>query len=452
MLYGGAAGGGKSYLLRVLAIVMCGQHPGINVYLFRRTFPDLWRNHLVGPSSFFELLKGALRTGGVTWNAARMTFSFSNGAKIILCHCKDKGSVYGYQGCEIHVLLMDEATQFSDEMFRYLRTRVRLGSFEPQGLAEYLPLIFCCANPGGIGHHWVKALFVDPALGKPEGKAWQSSETDGQRSTTFIPSKYSDNPHIDEDYSSALSGLGPDSLVAALRDGDWDVVSGTRFGAIWDNRKHVLPPFEIPSGWRINRSYDHGESKPFSVCWWAESPGDEIAIPGRGKRFFPKDTLIMIGEWYGWNGKPDKGLRMLAANIGRGILAREARMALAGRVGPGPADTQIWTMENGQCPADDMRLVGVSWTQADKSKGSRVAGWGEIWKRLVNAVEEPDSQPGIYFFASCEHAIRTLPVLPVDPINPDDVDTDSEDHIGDAIRYRVRRKDHLAGEVAMDGY
>lgn len=142
---------------------------------------------------------------------------------------------------------------------------------------------------------------------------------------------------------------------------------------------------------------------------------------------------------------------MLAKDIARGVKEREEAMGLRGRVRPGPADSSIYDVINGTCIADDMALVGIQWTRADKGPGSRKAGWEALRQRLSDSVNEPRDEPGLYIFETCRHFIRTVPVLPRDEKDPDDVDTDAEDHIGDETRYRLRAKKRDVGLMRTTG-
>lgn len=250
----------------------------------------------------------------------------------------------------------------------------------------------------------------------------------------FIRAKLADNPTLtenDPDYANRLMGLGEDALVKAMLDGDWDIVAGGMFDDVFKRDLHVLEPFEIPASWYVDRSFDWGSSKPFSVCWWAESDGTTAP---NGKTY-PPGTLFLINEWYGSNGQPNEGCKMLASEIAEGIAEREAEMGI--EVAPGPADSSIFDSENGNCIAEDMAGRGIYWTQADKSPGSRKAGWEKMRNRFKAANQFPMEDSGLFFFNNCLQAIRTIPVLPRDQKKTDDVDTSSEDHAGDAVRYRV---------------
>ena len=443
ILYGGAAGGGKSHLMRCLAISLCLAVPGLQVYLFRREFPELKKNHFEGPGGFPAMLAEWMAAGIVKFNLTEMTLTFSNGSKIHACHCQHEKDVYAYQGPEIHVLLMDELTHFTDFQYRYLRGRCRIGALKiPDGCRWKFPLILAGSNPGGVGHTWVKAAFVDSA--KPM-EVHRVADDEGGMLRQFIPAKLADNPTVNgQEYRRALMGLGRPDLIKAMLDGSWDIVAGGMFDDVWTGVVvKTIPAAKIPTGWKISRIFDWGSSKPFAMGWLAKADG--TAAPGG---WCPKaGSFIQIAEWYGWNGKPDEGLRMTAAEIARGILQRETEMGIANRVSSGTADSAIWTNENGNCIADDFARVGVRWEPANKAPGSRVNGW-ELMRKLMRAAQQiPQEEAGLFIMDNCLQTIRTLPVLPRDKTKTDDVDSHSEDHIGDMLRYGVSTKVFGVGTV-----
>lgn len=459
ILYGGAAGGGKSYLLRVAALAWATAIPGLQVYLFRRLSSDLAKNHLEGPTGFPALLADWLNKRLAKINYSDHFIAFSGGSKIFLCHCQHEKDVIKYQGADIHLLLMDELTHFTEYIYRYLRGRVRLaGLTVPPKLAGRFPRIICGSNPGGLGHNWVKNTFIS---GAAPLDIRRMPIDEGGMLRQYIPAKLDDNPALadsDPDYVNRLAALGRPDLVRALRDGDWNIVAGGMFDDLWDERIHVVRPFPIPSSWRVDRAFDYGSSAPFSVGWWAESDGSEIIEPGGEVRQTVRGDLFRIAEWYGTSGKSNEGLRLLAADITAGIIERELSMGIHQRVKPGPADNSIWNTEDGNSIAASMAkpvkidgkvFPGLRWNRSDKAPGSRKAGWEKLRRYLNGAkvefetvadgtrISKPREHPGLFVFEHCRKFIDLFPSLPRSDRDPDDVNTDAEDHIGDETRYRV---------------
>lgn len=459
ILYGGAAGGGKSHLMRVLAIAICTDVPGVQVYLFRRLSDDIFKNHMAGPGGFFELLGPWLATGYCKFNSGKNFLEFWNKSRIWLCHCQYEKDVAKYQGAEIHVLLIDELTHFSQTIYRALRARCRLGALQvPERWKNRLPLIVGGSNPGGIGHNWVKNTWINP---KPALEIWRTVKEEGGMLRQFIPAKLTDNPTMenDPDYADRLSGLGSRALVEAMLNGDWDIVAGGALDDVWTPRI-IIPRFQVPRSWYVDRSFDWGSTKPFSVLWWAQSDGTEAVIRysnGLRRKFVaPKDSLIMINEWYGAKG-PNEGLRMPAFDIGQGIVEREKELAkdwVLGPLHPGPADNSIdATIDPGEPTiAAKMKKAGISWRPSNKNPGSRKTGLDLMRAMLGEANKDHPEQPAMYIMDHCRNAIAHFPVLPRDPGNEDDVDSGAEDHDYDSARYRVLYKRTTATVQELNSY
>lgn len=443
VLYGGAAGGGKSHLIRVAPIIWATQIPGLQTYLFRRKFPDLYKNHMEGPSGFPNLLARWVAGGyaKINYSENAITFPF-NGAKIHLCHLKDEKNVYDYQGAEIHVLLMDELTHFTESMYRYLRGRVRLGGLVvPEHLRHCFPRILAGSNPGGIGHNFVKKTFITPA--EPLQLVRQP-KSEGGLLRQYIPAKLSDNPTMmvnDPDYIDRLEGLGNPALVKAMKDGDWNIVAGGALDDVWHDRIK-MPRFPIPPGWRLDRSLDWGSAKPFSVLWYAEADGTEATLANGRKWCPPRGTIIVIHEWYGARGV-NEGLKMPAKQVARGIIDMEQSLLTGKWVmrqpSPGPADNSIADTQNPKTPtiADDMGSKGVRWEKSDKKPGSRKIGLELIRTRISESGKDHPEEPALYIFDHCRNLLEHLPVLQRDEKDPEDVDSKQEDHDYDSLRYRI---------------
>jgi hypothetical protein len=418
LLYGGAAGGGKSYLLRVSAIRWCLAVPGLAAYLFRRTHPDLRANHLHGPGSLPELLAPLMAAGKVTWSEQRAEFRFANGSLLKLAHLKHDGELIKYQGAEMQVLLIDELTHFPEAQYRFLRSRVRLGGLEvPKGLAGRLPRIECATNPGSVGHAWVKRTWVTP---QPPGTVWRAPADEGGMRRQYVPARVADNPTLlalDPDYPDRLAGLGSPALVKALKDGDWDIAAGQAL-ELFHRDRHVVEPFAVPAHWTRFRSLDWGSSKPFSVGWWAVSDGTRPRMPA--------GAIVRYREWYGWTGRPDTGLRLTSARVAEGIREREAP---GERIAFSVADPAVFSRSDGPSVAERMAEAGVV---LKRGANDRRAGFEAVRARLAG----DERGPGLFVFSTCTDGfLRTVPELVLDPDNPEDVDTRQEDHAYDEVRY-----------------
>jgi hypothetical protein len=442
ILYGGAAGGGKSHLMRAAAFLWCAEIPGLQVYLFRRLSDDLNKNHMEGSGSFPEMLAPLFASGQIAHNGSKNVLRFWNGSNIWLCHCQHEKDRFKYQGAEIHVLMIDELTHFTEVIYRFLRGRCRLGGLRiPPKYAGQFPRIVNGSNPGGVGHTFVRRMFINNA---PPLAIVDQKKGEGGLRRQYIPARLQDNPTLtlnDPDYISRLEGLGSPELVKAMRDGNWDIVAGGALDDVWDLDVVRVPRFVVPSGWRLDRAHDWGSAKPFSVGWWAVADGTEATLPN-GSRFCPQaGSLVRCHEWYGSKEVgSNEGLKLSALDVAAGIKEREAALTLSGwikrRVNPGPADNSIWTKDNEDSDSIGkiMENAGVKWTESNKSPGSRIVGLQLLRDRLKAATTREGA--AIYFMDHCTAALATLPVLPRDPNNIEDVDSAAEDHIYDEVRYR----------------
>ena len=313
------------------------------------------------------------------------------------------------------------------------------------------------ANPYGVGHNWVKIRYKLPtAPGRSKGAVIKDAVDREGRPThwrTSVRGQLSENKvllHADPNYEQSIGAAAKNqSQLAAWKRGDWNVVAGGMFDDVWNPAIHVVPDFplhKIPAGWYVDRSYDHGQSKPFSVGWWAESNGEPFTWNGRvyGQK---RGDLYRVAEWYGWvKDRPNEGLNMTAGAIADGVARRQGMWEINSRCKPGPADTQIFDpselRDDGdpvRSIASDMEKRGIKWTHADKGPGSRKQGWQQLRKALQNALNPMREEPGLFVLQRCvDGFIRTIPVLPRDDKDLDDVDDQAEDHVGDEVRYRLR--------------
>ncbi len=417
-LYGGAAGGGKSDALLTEALRQVGTGH-YRALILRKTYPQL--SELIDRSR--ELYSAAFPKA--KFNETKHVWVFESGAKIYfgaMQHTKDR---INYQGKRYDFIAFDELTHFTWDEYSYMFSRNR-----PSGSGTRV-YIRSTTNPGGIGHGWVKERFITAAppltpiitkmnVATPEGKL-QTVERD----RIFVPSTVFDNKRLlenDPGYIANLSML-PHKERQALLYGDWDSFSGQVFTE-WKNDPshykdriftHVISPFEIPSGWRIYRGFDFGYSKPYAVQWLAADHDGRVYV---------------IAELYGCTDSPDTGIKDTPAEIARKIRELESTHPnLKGRKIRGIADPAISKAETGQSIADMMAREGVFFDFGDNE---RLPGKMQFHYRLAF---DNNGIPMMYVFENCRHFIRTVPNLIYDESNVEDINTKSEDHIYDCVRY-----------------
>lgn len=404
--FGGARGGGKSWAVRAKAILLCQRYPGIIVMIIRRTYPELEANHI-------RPIKKLLHIGTpgcpIKYNESKKIITFPNGSTILFGYCMSDSDSERYQGTEVHVLFLDEATLLTEQQIKDLNACVR-STEQGYPLRTY----YTC-NPGGRGHAWVKRIFID--------RDYVGRENPDNYS--FIQSLVYDNHALMEAHPEYLEELEtlPEARRRAWLEGDWNSFVGQVFtewrndpsGYMTRRWTHVIEDFDIDPAWKVYRGFDFGYAKPFSVGWYA------IDHYGRMYRF---------KEFYGCTSQPDTGVEMQPREIAKQIKEIEATdPQLRGRHIIGIADPAIWQMTTGESIADMMEREGVYFDRGDHS---RLAGLMQCHYRL--AFDE-DGFPMFYVFRSCRHFIRTIPVLIYDDKKVEDVDTTMEDHIFDEWKY-----------------
>jgi len=417
ILYGGAAGPGKSYGIRWEAVIWALRIPGIEIYLFRRTFPDLERNHIIPSLKEFPKELG-------TYSKQEKRWYFNNGSILHFCHAQYEQDVYtAYQGAEMNILLIDEVTQFTEAMYRFLLSRVRIGWEVPKKYAHKIPLIVVAANPGGVGHEWVKRRWVTFAAPYEIKKSDDGSNYNRQ----YIPGVLEDNPTLTNNspgYAAYLDSL-PEPLRSAYRYGDWDIFMGQAFD--FSREHHVIKPIEVPEGAPVYMTFDWGFGAPFSVGWWWV---DE------------DNRLYRFDELYGWNGNADEGLRKSDSEIAEMITKKEEAIHSSGLANmrgrriirlcdPTCFNKKPDYKGGGQGPstADVFRQHGLILTPGDPNRELKIRAFRERMR-----VPE-DERPYMQVYDTCEDGfIRTIPLLQLDTRgkeHKEDVDTTMEDHVYD---------------------
>ena len=237
-----------------------------------------------------------------------------------------------------------------------------------------------------------------------------------------------------------MKDAGSVELVKAWLDGDWNTVVGQYFREL-DKKIHVIPTVEIPPYWRTRyRAMDWGSARPSAVYWFAVADGTEL--PGVD-RHIPRGALVVYRERYGWNGKPNEGERKTAREVAQEILKIETDHKIVEQNADlNKIDPATFATNGGPSIAEEMARAGIWFTRADNR---RVVGQGPIggWDQVRKRLNGEEGHPMIFFMDCCHHLIRTLPMVPTDPVNLDDVDSDSEDHPADALRYGCMARPYI---------
>ena len=446
ILYGGAAGGGKSFLIRAAAIVYCMSIPGLHVYIFRRTFKELISNHLYTAGGFQELLSEFIDKKLVKFNKSEYVYEWANGSRIQLAHAQWEADIYNYQGAQIPFLIVDEATHFTEVMIRFIRSRVRLGSLKiPDQYKGMFPRILYASNPGGVGHRYFKRHFVDHGT-----SMHQAVPEEGGMLRQFIPAALGDNKILlenDPGYADKLRGLGKAQLVDAMLTGNWDLSDSCALPA-WTQEHNTCEPFAIPSSWTIKRGYDYGFSAPYAVVYIAITNGDDY-IDHKGRSVsVPKGSIFVIDEIYGAD-KYGQGVKESPSATAVKVRAKDVDI---GYVKPGPADNSIFNRDRGPSIADEFADEGVQWTESNKKPGSRVLGLSLLNQKVAEANKSTAEKPVFKVFRHCVNTCEQLPHLQLDKKKIDDVDTEGEDHIYDVIRYLILHVSNDAFELQISGF
>lgn len=388
--YGGARGGGKSEAARMKAVLLALKNPGVQILFLRRLLTDLRENHLMPLLSMLQ--------GVAIYRDQLKSFLFPNGSRIVMGYCDAERDVLKYQGQNYDVIFLEEATQFTE--FQYDQIKL---SLRPSGLVKcrFSPRMYLTCNPGGVGHMWVKRLFISR----------QYRQKERPEDYTFIPARVYDNAFImqnDPEYVRQLENL-PENQRKAFLLGDWDIFEGQYFTE-FNRQIHVLQPFPIPAGWRKYRVFDYGLD--MLACYW-------IAVDESGWAYVYKELH-------------EPGLIISDAAARINDMTNESIYATLA-----PPDLWNRRQETGKSVAEIFSEHGIYLTAA---KNDRVAGWMDLHEWLKPCTDMEGKQAAkIRFFANCSHIIDDLPALIFDSKNPSDCATEPHEitHGPDAIRYFV---------------
>ena len=386
--------------------------------IVRKSYPELIANHV---KPLKEMLRCGSKDAVAKYNSSEKEMRFLNGSTILFRYCDTEKDVDRYQGTEVDVLFLDEATQLSEDQIKKISACVR-------GTNNFPKRIYYTCNPGGKSHGYIKRLFIDNVY----------EDGEHPEDYSFIQSLVTDNKALMEsnpDYIRQLESLPP-KLREAWLNGRWDVFFGAFFEefrttpdpqkchdagitveeALQERRwTHVIEPFEPPKEWKIYRSYDFGYGKPFSICWYA------VDYDG---------CAYMIDELYGCTGTPNEGVKWSPKEqFDRVVEIEKTHPWLKGKRIQGVADPSIWDASRGISVAEEADKHQLWFEKGDNE---RIAGWMQIHERLKF---DKDGYAMLYIFTNCKHAIRTIPLMMYDEHKPEDLDTDLEDHICDSLRY-----------------
>lgn len=406
VIYGGARGGGKTD-------AVIGEFAMHAAEYGRHAQGLLVRRSRTALEPTIDRAKSIYQPLGAVWHEQKSRFVWPSGATLRFSYLDRDADADLYQGHSYTRVYVEELTQFvSPAPVDKLKATLRSAAGVPCGFRA-------TCNPGGPGHNWVKARYIDFG-------PWRR-RTNAGLSTIFIPARVSDNPALDLAdplYRERLKLSGSEAMVRAWLEGDWNIIEGAFFDT-WGSA-NVLRPFTIPQLWTRFRAFDWGFAAPFSVGWWAvvSDPYDT------GSGVLPRGALVLYREWYGSNGKPNEGLRLTAEEVASGIREREKADAIV----YGVADPSIFREDGGPSIGERMRRTGLQWRPADNTRIGRVgalSGWDQMRARIGREGEAPM----LYVFDTCRDFLRTVPVLQHDPDRPEDLDTDGEDHAADMTRY-----------------
>lgn len=400
---------------------------------------------------------------GAKFNEQDKVWRFPNGARLRFAYLENDNDAQAYQGHSYTRVIVEEMGTFPnpEPIFKLMAT-LRSGKGVP---CRFI----ATANPGGPGHSWIKARYIDvsPLGMKIIPTEFKNPFTNEiiHKERIFIPSKITDNPYTNTPaYIGNLYLSGNAELVKAWLMGDWNVMLGAFFPE-WDTRKHVIRTFKVPKHWTRFMSMDWGAATPFSIGWWAVVPDEfdaGLEVYPEQWQFFrdqsketgittlPKGSIIRYKEWYGSRGAESStisttenmnvGLKLTAEEVAAGICLREQdeprneynKSKIAYRV----CDPKMMSWDSGPAITERMgaRPYSLNFIKADNKRVPRAGALGG-WDMVRARLKGDGLTPMMFFMDNCVHAIRTLPILEHDPLKMEDVNTDSEDHAPDEIRY-----------------
>lgn len=463
VLLEGTRGGGKTDSLIMDFARECGKGLGAHWkgYLFKRTNPEL-KDVKDKCRQFLPAIFPGIRFR----ESPYFEIIWPTGETLMCRHMGDDKDYWAVHGSSVTWIGWEELSNWATPNL-FLRCMSLCRSAHPE--AARRKRIRATTNPGGPGHNWIRERYQLPMMRNRIIEAddvmiarkWMSEDQIREDCITHktlrmaIFSKLDENKvfcDADPSYRDMLKATAnSEAQYRAWIYGDWDIVAGGMFDDVWNRKHHWIQPFAIPESWRIDRSFDWGESKPFSVGYWAQSDGSDLRLNSGKWASTVRGDLFRIGEIYGWNGQPNTGCKATSSEIAERCLEWELVNKIYRRCQPGPADPAIFQGYDGKASvATEMaanirrpngrEYRGIHFVPADnRGKNGRVPGWGVVRQMFKNAIRidgRPRERAGLFCFDNCIHFGRTMPVMPRDEKKPDDVNSEAEDHIADETRYR----------------
>lgn len=449
-LYGGAAGPGKSYLARAVAITLCAAVPGLQLFLFRRTYNDLYLSHYVGVNNFHEMLVDPIKDKAVEIANLEIRFLHPDDkiSRIHGCHLQHEKNVYDYKSSEMHAVIFEEATEFTPFQLQYIGTRLRypeeLEARIPDWIKPMLPLALYPTNfddAGGskeylcelfrVYDHWksdkryeISEVFTTKSKGDEQGKT-----------RVFIPAVLDDNPSINKKrYIASLAQLRHPAMVKALIDGDPTVQIGTLWPELSRVKhmldEHVEPPLHLTA---IN-AHDWGSAAPAATVWAVISDGELVCMVDGKKRIMPRGAVYIYKVWLvAEPGDKTKGLGLSNAQLAEGIYTREPQHGI-----PYLSDTLPFQERGGIPMYEEYSAAGVQLQKADVS--SKEVSAQAVRSLLVGR----DNVPDLYISPECEDVFRTMALMRPDKKKAEKPDDHPEDHIPDCVLHIARAWKHVS--------
>lgn len=405
VLFGGAAGPGKSYAARWALYRRCLRLPNYECLLLRRTFPELEKTHLRAMAREADLI-------GAAFHETKRTMTFPNGSLIEGGHMENAEDVQKYLSTEYDCIIADEGSTFEPGPLLELSTRARTS--KPHVLADGGAKFYVVSNPGGPAALLLLDLFLDHQPNLDDFPAL--ADVYRAEDWAYVPAQLEDNPYLDPAYVRGLAVLSK-WRYEQLRHGNWRVFAG-QFFSRWDERIHVAT-VEVRGGLWFE-SMDWGYNQPGCWLWWVVLPDHHLAI---------------VDEW--------KFQALDVKDVVAGVKARRKALGV-GKPAYTVGDPAIWIKTGltyargliGESIGETFSRHGISILKADHE---RVNGWMRCQALLGTDVA---GRPWLTVDPRCRYLLRTIPAAQSEATDADDVDTTGDDHALDAWRYGAMSRPH----------